>query len=496
MVAFARHAVVETAGFLRFSAVSGALFLLLPELLARFLENAGFAAAVFVRRTAVLASVLGWHLAFAALLMLLDPSWHDPEFTAYGASRFFLIGAIVGVVIRLVFVAYLMRVLRGVSTDEAEAALLAVVAGYLWIFPASPSHDMFAPFYLIGVAAGCLLHFLVRRGEQSSAREAQMRQSILIALDDVDGPWFHRKVGDAIEMYIHQRWRALRKFFEAADLDLPPLAVIHASMEWFLGEPRKALAIVDRELQRERVDEGYTTCLLILKALCHADLDQPAAALQAMELALTRRGACLLTKVLLALFIAWQVPLGGTRTPEQEARLARALDLISAALQQAEEYRRRGEAGDTTRLHYSNGNERVTALLVGKALPVTRTFLLGTYAYISFRCGQVMLAESLLDDCLKRDQKCAYLHLYRGEVYLSLARTASNDEELLHKYRRRAGIALHIAIELERGRDSAVKRRARHLLQESEPHRASGGGAGSSVRTAARRGRRKSGPQS
>lgn len=460
----ARHLVAEAAHVLQFSALSGAALLLMPELLARFLHDVTFVAKVFVRRAAVLTIVLAWHVALAILLTAVWSPTNRVEFSLDGALRFFVNGAIVGLVIRWVSVKYLMRMLRGATTEEAEAALLTSVAGYLWSFPTSPPHDAFAPAYLVGIAAGCLVHFLVRSSDQGAAARARMRQLLPIELGSFPGD-----VADAIEMYLDRRWRALRKFLPKIDLTTAPLVgSIEASMDWFLGDHRRALLIVEQELREHWRNRGYVTSLLIVKALCLADQRKLAAAVDALEQAQKRTPSCLLCKVLRALFLAWQVPLTGQRTLEQQARLDRAFTLIFEAMAQAEADRLNGHV-NALRARYKSANERVNALLVGTVHPVSKTFLLGTYAYISFRCGQTMLAESEIDDCLTRDQKSAYLQLYRGEVHLALSRMTSSDEEERRKSRRRAEIALHIAIELEVHRDSAIKQRAMDLLQEATP---------------------------
>ncbi len=452
-VSLVRHLLMHAFLWVHVSALAIAVLLLLPEILARLADSPEFAAKVFVRRSKVIGTVLVANLAFAALLSFIYRPWQHDAFTVVSATQFFLQGALLGVVVRMLFVRYLEKALCGVSIDTVEAALLLMVGAYLWLFPTSDGYVLAAP-YLAGIAAGFVVHFTFRGLAQQAAREARLRENILATLGGPDGPQLYRRESDAVYLYAREDWLRLRELLKINHTMMTtPLAIVQASMERFHGNYHKALQISERELQRCGPVDELMAYLLLLKSSCLADLGtDPQKMFEALEHALRLAPKCVLLKITWALRTAERVALGPCTSSADKRLLLRAYVQAHQAVRQA-------EADHPT----------IWGLAVGKSDRVARTFLFDAFGYVALRAGYTRLSKRLLDDCVNDDPKFASPYLHLGEWYIALALESRTDDESTTRYKRLARMSLSIAVELEGRRESLIKRRAQGLLALVHP---------------------------
>jgi hypothetical protein len=218
---------------------------------------------------------------------------------------------------------------------------------------------------------------------------------------------------------------------------------------------------VEKEIHRPGHDHSLETFLYLHKALSLGDLNLEDQMVEALDQARTLNPKCLLTLVTTGVRIAENLHFNGEDGYEAEAnRRQQALSYIWDALKL---------------------NERLEAELipriVGRAVPVTLTFLLDSYAYVLLKAGHDKLSRALLSQCLADDPYFPSPYLHLGEWYIAHILRAdieagqTKDEakkaELLasvKRYRRVAPLCLHIALRLEGQRDNVTKRRAADLL--------------------------------
>jgi hypothetical protein len=452
LVVVARHLIIHALHVVDLSAVATAFVLLIPELVARLAEDPGFTAKVFVRRSAVIGTLLGATLSFAVLIAVVYRPWQNDGFSLLLASQFVVQGIIVGAAIRLLFVRYLEKAIEGVSTEAVEVTLLVTVAGYLWLFPASERHAVLAAPYLVGIAMGFVGHFVLRGVAQNAAGAMRRRLIVLALLGGPNGPSLREPELRALDYYVNEEWRPLQDLIKRTHgvLLTTPLVIIKTAMECSHGEYEKALTSVNNALQNGNPVDELAPYLQLQKALCLSDLGtDPDEMFRVLREARPKSPRCVLRKCVWALRTAELVPLDRTPTPVERRRLKRAYVEMRQALRLA-------EVDELT----------VWSAAIGQAVPVTWTFLLDAFAYTALRNGDHHLSRALLLHCTRVDSKFASPYLHLGEWNLvQMARSNAHDERMMS--RRRARTCLSIAIELEGKRDSLVKRRAQMLLDST-----------------------------
>jgi hypothetical protein len=451
IVAVARHVMIDAFRLLHYSALATAGILLLPEILGHLGGNPQFLAKVFVRRTEVISFLIMANVLTAALLLIFYHPLRDPMFVITSAVLFVLEGALVGAFIRVLFVAYLGQILRGISTKVSEAVLLVMVAVYLFLFPTSNAHHVYAVPYLIGVATGFLLHFLKRGFEQRTAREARLRGNILARLA---GTELSRPESDAVDYYARQQWGRLRRLLQkhkSLGTMTTALAIVEASGERSRSKYADALNLVYDEFKRPGANQDLFTYLHLLRALCHGDLNHPDDMFAALETSLVVSPNCVLAKATWALRIAERASSSKEELSQADSRINEAMLLSERDL------------------------PNIWALTVGYTVPVTPTFLLDAYAYVSMQNGQRRLSKVLFEHCISVDPKFGLPYVHLGEWYLALARdnaVLTRDDvrrkqtTVMGQNKRVARLCLYIAKELEGCRNNLVSRRASDFLSK------------------------------
>jgi tetratricopeptide (TPR) repeat protein len=341
------------------------------------------------------------------------------------------------------------------------------VTAYLWLFPMSGRHAMFAGAYLVGIAGGFVVHFVIRGLVQNFAGATRRRVLILTLLGGARGPRLYPRELKAIELYVHQDWRRLTRLLESThgEMRTTALDIIHASMDYSRGYYERALGTVDTALAQPARTEELVTYLLLLKALCLSDIGRESETFETLDQALRLQPECTLTNCLYALRRAEHVPLDRPPTAAVRRILKRAYVRMRRALRLAER--------DQQTFWNAAIDQTVPqamafwSVVVAQAVPVTGTFLLDAWSYVALRNGDLHPSKAVFLHCTRTDPKFASPFLHLGEWYV-IQRGQVKHRDVRRLLLRRASICLHIAVALEGAKDSMVKRRARRLLDELE----------------------------
>jgi hypothetical protein len=372
-------------------------------------------------------------------------------------AQFVLEGTAVGVLIRMLFLAYTARLLKGAQIEIYRLLLLIALTIFLWLFPFTGSHRIYAGFYVYGCAIGFCLHYVVRNKEHRRAEKARYSRHIteLLGSRPVTGVEV-----EVVKYYANQKWSALDKLLSDHEVQKSTvLAIVKASSERIRGEYDRARTTVDTAITRER-DTTLLTFLNLQNALTLGDLNLNAEMWAALKEASGLNPQCALTLVTRGLRIAEGLPLRGEprwEDPSHEDSRKEALACIWEALRQ-------NEVTDP----------ELISRIVGRTVPVNWTFLLDSYAYVLLKAGRDKFSRALLTECIAEDPYFAapYLHLAEWCITDILkAQNASGElAEVLRvsveRSRRVAPLCLTIAIRLEGKKQSLTKRRAKELLEK------------------------------
>jgi len=375
-------------------------------------------------------------------------------------------GALVGVIIRVLVLTRFEQLLKGANIEIPRILLLIALTVSIWLFPLVPSHRSYAGFYIYGLGVGFFVHYLLRRKEHKRAEASRLGQYIVELLGSAEN--ISVQEDQIIRLYANQNWRALDKLFSNNQRQRTTLlAIVKASMLRIKGQYGEARAIVERELDRKEHDEKQEQYLHLHRALNLADLKQWERMYASLENAL-KCGRDLLTLVTMGLRLAEEVPLNPADvSAEHEAKRQRALSCIWEALQ----------INDVAR-------PELVSSIIGRALPMTWTFLMDAYAYVLLKAGHVGFSKALLATCIYEDPyfSSPYLHLAEWSVADVLrqqdlytrksANTSTKQLEAMQanieRSQRVGRLCLKIAIRLEKNKGSLTRSRALTLMSEYE----------------------------
>jgi hypothetical protein len=448
-VAFARHLSIHIFLLIRLSAVSIAIVLLLPEILARLIGKPEFAGNVFARRSTVILVLLSSTLASAAILTIVYRPWRHDEFNVESALTIVVQGAFIGAFIRSLFVTYLEKALKGVSTDAVEAMLLLSVAFYLLLFPTSPDRYVLAPAYLAGISAGFLAHFGARGLTHRAARSTRIRRT-LFALLNKPGNQFAQSESEAITLYLRESFYQLEKLFARNAKDMTTsMVIIQSSMYRLQGSFDKALTVVEKQLIACMGQGALVLYLHLQKAICLSDLNfSVQLVLAELELVMSVAPGCILAKCTWALRVVEMISYGSDSEADKH--------LLRRALIQARQALSLAQVEETS----------LWGGILGLPVPVTWTYLLDVLAYVSLRNGDKTLSKALLEHCITTDPKFSAPYLHLGEWYLIRSFDQATSDNISARDRKLAKLCLNIAKALEGKRESLTKRRAQSLLDD------------------------------
>lgn len=409
-------------------------------------ESTEYTAFFFANRGGVTLTIFSLSLIMGTLLLVR--AWHSGATWTNNSeiAQFTLQGALMGGMVRSVFLAMFRHLLRGKDTEVPRLLLLMTSLVLLWLFPLGHAHRIYSCFFVYGLGLGFGIQYLIRRKEHKRAEAARLGRYIVELLPSNRFlPAIEERV---IRLYAKQKWHALDRLLGAQQENLTTLmALVRASSLRIKGEYPSARAIVEKELGREKHDHAYDTFLYLHKALNLADMDFREEMREALEMALQCHGDCFLSLVTKGLRIAEELSLDGN-TNSDEAK--EALNCIWEAM----------KINDKSQ-------PKLAARIVGRAIPVTWTFLLDAYAYVLLKAGHIRFSRALLTECISEDPyfSSPYLHLAEWCI-ADILRSNSTRLAPSKKSQRIGRLCLAIAINLEGRRESLTKRRAKAFLRD------------------------------
>ena len=435
-------------------------------------QRAGIMAIVITQRWIVTTGVFVISIVLGAYLVKSLPSadfWHKKA----ELFQFLLQGALVGVIVRLLIVAMLEYLISGAAIEISRALLLTALSVLIWLFPLGETHRAYAGFYVFGFGIGFVIHYLVRNKEHKQAEEARLGRYIIEILGTKRTTGEENKI---VRYYAGGKWLRLDRLLRNYEAKSTLVETIKASRLRYKGKYAESRAVAQRELNRTGHDSEADASLYLHLALSLADEadDNRKHVYEALEKALEYSKNFVLALVTTALRLAEEVPLGDEKDADAEKDEKRTGDAKSA-LQLI--WRALG-INDTS-------PPELVAMIVGTTVPMTWTFFLDAYAYVLLKAGYVRFSRSLLAQCIYEDPYFSSPYLHLGEWCIAdilrsrreLRATAKTGFDSSRSWRetleatsersQRVGrLCLHIAIKLERRRDSLTKRRAQSLLKE------------------------------
>jgi hypothetical protein len=433
-------------------------------------QRAGVMATIIARRWMVTSVVFFVSmLAGAYLVKSLQPAdfWHKKA----ELFQFMLQGALVGVIVRLLIVAMLEYLISGSPIESTRALLLTALTVLIWLCPLGATHRAYAGFYIFGFGVGFLIHYLVRNKEHKQAEEGRLGRYVIELLGSKATTGEENKI---VRHYGAGNWfrldRLLRKYEEKSTL----VETIRAARLRYKGKYSESKGIAQRELERPEHDNKDNAALYLHLALSLADEadENKKQMFEALEKARASSDDSVLALVTTALRLAEDIPLNGTTDANGQVNKAREAEYALRTIWKAM------GAADTS-------PPELIATIVGTTVPMTWTFFLDAYAYVLLKAGYIRFSRSLLAQCIYEDPYFSTPYLHLGEWciadILRSRRELQQDSNLgfnanrawrealeatSERSQRVGRLCLHIAIKLERYRNSLTKRRAKALLKQ------------------------------
>lgn len=372
------HYPVNHSGLTEYVAVFFVGGIALADLL--LTQKAEFTSFFIARRGLVTFAIIVISLILAAAAILRTDSPRELLKHKIELIQFVLQGALVGVMVRVLILAMFARLLRGTPIEMTRLLLLGALTVFIWLFPLGQTHRHYSAPYVLGFALGFTLHYVVRQREHERAQAARLGRNIVESLGDVS---LKASEVDAVRYYAKQRWRGLTNLLDQHEMT-PVLAIIKASMKRIQGQYHEARTIVEQELAKGGHTPTLHTYLYLHRALNLSDLNMPLKEVHDdLDEAMKCSSDCLLSLVTKGLRTAEEIPLN-TNDPNDH-RTDEALGYIWEAL----------KINDRSR-------PELVARIVGRAVPVTWTFLLDSYAYVLLKAGHVRFQKLCLPNVSTR----------------------------------------------------------------------------------------------
>lgn len=416
-------------------------------------KNQRIVAIFYTQRTILAGVVLLMSVLVAALILSGERSIDTLRAARFTTIiTFFVEGFVVGAMVRTLFLAHFTRKLRGVDTDIQKLLLMVGLAVFVWLFPISQAHLPFGAVYLLGFGLGFYVHYMVRNIEHRFAQSVRQGQHI-VQMFNSSRIHIEPVVMEAIRAYAHNRGRKLKSLLEDRDhAHNPPMTILYASALRRKGDYSKALKQIEHALAQGRPASEYRTTLLLLKALCHADLNERKDMYSALKSAIRLDNECLLAKVSLALRSAEELSVKDIGKRRRATQKESILEGIWKAV----------------KLNELELSIEPFLSVIESSVPVTWTFLLDAYAYVLLKYGRRKFSKSLLLQCIYEDPIFSSPYLHLGEWYEYEAQTRIDRDGEHDKVKNLAKLCYHITICLEGIKDSLIKRRAVNLLRDLE----------------------------
>lgn len=377
------------------------------------------------------------------------------EHTFAEVATFALLGVFGGVILRFAIAHTFWQMIRGNQTRNTQAGTLLLLGAMIAAIPASVPHRSMLALHLCGLATGAFLYSAIRKQESTRAQQQRRFQTISRYVSR-SGETLSVLDTKAIKAFAVQDASTLRSFFRKHAEHSTAVVLMRAALDRIAGQYEHALILLREEAKHPDLDPRLANLIYLQIALNLGEttVDDDAMA-DALRVAESLHPDCVLTLTTSALRLAEDVPLESLVSPDDERQRSDQQSALAAIWRALDLNERRAP-------------ERLLAIVTGATVPVTWTFLLDAYAYVSLKCGKIRLARTLLLQCIREDPAFSSAHLHIGEwYYLQSLRTrvSTADNRAMEHWNHHAALSASIAIALEGKRDSRVKKRARHLYK-------------------------------
>lgn len=435
---------------------------LIPDLLTA--TQPVFVSILFVHKKTIVAifvsvSLFVSYLAFKKYTFL---SFHLDGSNVYqeigNTLSFFFQGIVLGLIIRMLLIDMLYKSIRAKELEVTRILMLLVYMIMLLLFPFQHKH--YISFFTFGVGMGFMIHYLARKAEKRSARQARLRENIQIMLATMkEDPNYrpHEYEELAIDLYSKCKWKKLEELLNKKCPHQEIFFFIRVSMLRKQHKYRQALALL-QEVQKKpnkptwfNASEHY---FHLHNALNNNEISsEKEIVISDLNKAIFKNSRCVLSNATLALFLAndIQIPAKGAELdPALNELKKQALSLIETAISTYEKSNR----------------EKMVGLVTGMTIPFTYSFLLDTYGYVLFKNEYFKFSKALFLQCLYQDASFSATYIHLAEWYLEDVKRS--DSPKIREIRA-AQICLYIALEYERLDDknnlgSFITRRGKHFL--------------------------------
>jgi len=392
-----------------------------------------FLSKVFTNRKIVAYSVIAFCSIIAAYLFYK----YSPNALIQSMSLFELIivitqfaiqGAIVGVLIRMLFLNLFAQVIRFGDIHKAKILILSAWMVFFIMFPFGLSHKSLSWAYVWGFGIGFYIHYSVRRRDKRRAYMRNLKERIL---KESNAATLSPPEKKAIELYVNRKWGELNLLLVKIPKESDLITFIKSAMFRNLKEYEKAINIIESKLKKnpqKQLHFYYLHRALNEIDIYRDDPDDEKMVFEYLEKAYEGNNNCMLTCAIFSLKLSSKTDGLSTRD------IDRAHDLIWNAITIFEEQK----------------SHNIISLITGMTVPVTYTFLLDTYAYSLFKLGRIKLAKELFYQCIFKDPNYSNTYLHLAELYFAQSQI---DDEFRSKYRNWRNtimLFLHVAIEIEK----------------------------------------------
>jgi tetratricopeptide (TPR) repeat protein len=407
----------------------------------------------FARKLLTMSVMVGTIIITAAVLLpssITPLNLRSPQ-VLIAIVQFGLQGFVVGIAIRELLLNMSLNNLFGQLIYIQRLLFLSGIVIFLFLMPLNPDHKGYPPFYLLGFGAGLSAHFLLRRLSQKGARASRQGKLLLsMLLDEKSVAALSEAEQFAIRYFVNGSWKKLHDLYMKELEDKTTLstrlAIIESCRCRVKGEYKRALVTIDKAAANEKDDPYLYGLLLLQEALVRNDLGERDEMYRALNQSLERNPTCFLSKLLLGLCLAEDLPLERTNKVS-EAELQRPVSLIREAM-------------------HINAHGRHAELLsniIGRSVPLSWGVIQDTYGYALLKAGDYTFSKSLFLDSIRKEPQGASAYLHLGEWYLSycINRKESKDRLILAK------LCFSIAQSLG-GKKGRIRDRAGVLLRQAD----------------------------
>ena len=441
------------------------LFFFVPELLSEYKPE--FMAYIFVRRRWLVYGVLLVSTITAMTFYSNFPfpqGYFDQPFRAFkNITSFFLQGAILGLVTRMMLIHLIYQLIRLRDVFFSKILILVVYTVFLVLVPLESMHLI--AFFLFGFGAGFVIHYLSRYSEKRDATYSRLRQNLLTMIEDIRQGIPYRLSSTeekAVNYFACEKWGHLKRLLNNS-VETDVLFFIRLSMHRKHHEYDTALNLIEeKKITNPEFYQQHKNFILLHRALNQNEktdnLNNPGIMEKIVQdylCAISLDETCLLSHASLALKLANLIDLNATDAKSiagNETRKKEALKHIWRAMNIYENRER---------------DPVLLSLITGFTIPFTYAFLLDTYAYVLMKNGNLRFSKALIIQCLYQDPSFSPSYLHLAEWYKEYHKNRHPEN---HEWKKAARLNLYIAIYNEqlddkKGNISFISKKAQMILQ-------------------------------